>query len=190
MEQDVSGNGESIMAIVRFKCLKCAQCCRNLFKDYNGITQGLGLSLEEINLFSDNLILPQAGIGWGISGPKHITGYQLNVNTCPHLSENKSCRIHEKRPAVCRAFPLISAGIDTLVADSDDCTFVREIEKKIGLLDNIFPLTQKKFEAPNEWQAISTINTQLMNPIINHPNDAQVLWLFDLKTKEWQISQA
>jgi Fe-S-cluster containining protein len=179
------------MGKIKFKCLKCAHCCRNLFKDNEGITAGLALSPEETKLFPDNLVSPHTGIGWGNSGPKYIISYQLNVNVCPHLSEDNSCKIHDERPAVCRAFPLISIGwIGTSIADPADCTFVRETEKKIGSLDSILPMTPKKFKAPVEWQAISVLKPRLYRAFSEHATDAQVLWLFDLKSNEWQIKRA
>lgn len=180
------------MVKIVFKCLRCGRCCKNLFKELEGALSGLSLSHDEKNLFPNNLVSQQTGIGWGLSGPKHIVNYQLNVNVCPQLSQNNLCKVYYKRPLTCQAFPLtaMGLGISATIASPKDCSFVEETERKKGSLDNLLPMTPKKFRAPKEWQAIAKINRQLRKSFEDNPMDARVLWIFNLKNKEWGISRA
>lgn len=180
------------MTKIVFKCLQCGRCCRNLLKEdkIDGLLYGLALSLEETKLFPKEAASSQIGIGLGYSGPKFVIQYQLNLNVCPHISKNNLCKTHDSRPLACQAFPLISLGpIGTTIAAPEDCTFVAQIERKIGSLNGV-PMTPKKFRAPKEWQAISKINKRLMKSFSDHIADARFLWGFDLKSREWQITRA
>jgi len=134
------------------------------------------------------LVSPQTGIGWGLTGPKHILDYQLTVSACPHLSKDNLCKIYNKRPLACQAFPLIWTGPSgTTIADPSDCTFVKEIEKRTGSVINMLPITPKKFRGPKEWHAIGEKSRLMRKSFADHLNDIQVLWGFDLGHKEWQI---
>jgi Fe-S-cluster containining protein len=179
------------MAKIVFKCLQCGRCCKNLFRDVEGALVGLGLFPDERKLFPKKLVSPQTGVGWGLSGPKHILDYQLNVSACPHLSKDNSCGIYDKRPLACQGFPLIWTGPSgTTIADPSDCTFVEEIEKKMGSLTDMLPMTPKKFRGLKEWQAIWERSRLTINSFTHHLMDVQVLWGFDLRNKEWQILRA
>lgn len=175
------------MAKIVFKCLRCGRCCRNLFKEFEGQLHGLSLFSDEKKLFPNKLVSPQTGIGWGLSGPKYVVNHQLNVNVCPHLSKDNLCRVYDKRPLACQAFPLIAMAPWTI----GDCTVVEEIERKIGSLYNLLPITPKNFRASKEWQAIAKMNSQLIESYARaNVMDGRVLWGFDLKNKEWQILRA
>ena len=79
----------------------------------------------------------------------------------------------------------------TSIADPNDCTFIEETEKEKGSLNNILPMTPKKFKGPEEWQAIGKINEQARKSITTYPSiDRRVVWAFNLKNKEWQILMA
>jgi len=180
------------MAKIDFKCLQCGRCCKHLLVETEYGLAGLSLFPEEKNLFPSELISPNVGIGWGIpSGPKHVTTYQLNVSGCPHLSKGNLCDIHNKRPLVCQAFPLrLRERREAHIANSSQCTFIEEVEGKIGSLNRILPMTSKEFIAPKEWRVINEIRNLIDSSIIDHPMDARVLWVFDLKNREWQIATA
>ena len=93
------------MAKIVFKCLRCGHCCRNLLREFDGDLKGLVISPNERKLFPKKLISPRVGIGWGLMGPKHVVSYQLDANACPRLSKDNLCKIYNKRPLVCQAFP-------------------------------------------------------------------------------------
>jgi len=176
------------MTEIVFKCLQCGRCCKNLLREIEGTLVGLGLFPDERKLFPMELVSPQTGIGWGLTGPKHILDYQLTVSACPHLSKDNLCKIYNKRPLACQAFPLIWTGPSgTTIADPSDCTFVKEIEKRTGSVINMLPITPKKFRGPKEWHAIGEKSRLMRKSFADHLNDIQVLWGFDLGHKEWQI---
>ena len=94
------------MAIVDFKCLQCGRCCS--FQSNGGPNKVTGISLfpRERNLFPEDIINPQVGIGRKPSDKKFkIIAYQMFENTSSLLEHNK-CTIYERRPIACRAFPL------------------------------------------------------------------------------------
>lgn len=177
------------MEKIVFKCLKCGRCCRTLLKDVNGILRGLGLTIEETRLFPTELISPGMGIGYGeIDKPKFVLQYQLNVNECPHLSENNLCKIYQERPLACSAFPLISMGPHgTVIAKPTDCRFVEEYELKYSPLNTF--LSPQEFIAPVEWSARFETDEQLKKMFQQHIKDVTPLWDFDLGTKEWIITR-
>jgi Fe-S-cluster containining protein len=179
------------MQKIKFKCHKCGRCCDNLFKEEFEITNGLALSPDETSLFPPELISPSKGFGVGRVGPRIIVSYQLNVKTCPHLSENGNCNIYEKRPTVCKVFPLISIGpLGTNLAQPEDCLFVEKLENKIGSLGNFVRLTPKNFKAPEAWNALAKMNARANGSFQANIEDARMLWSFDLKDNQWKIMAA
>ena len=181
------------MVKIIFKCLRCGRCCRQLLVDMTfieGGLSGLSLSITESKLFPKKFISPQTGIGLERSGPKHVLSYQLNVNVCPYISEDNLCKIYSSRPLACQAFSLRSLGLfGTTLADPADCSFVEQAEKKFGSLTGI-RMTPENFKAPEEWKAVAEMNKRIMKSYLDHFEDARILWFFDLKSKEWQISRA
>ncbi|HSQ49219.1 MAG TPA: YkgJ family cysteine cluster protein, partial [Candidatus Deferrimicrobiaceae bacterium] len=93
-----------------FRCSECGTCCRDIFDDRGGDKRGLTLTADEALLFPENLIAPLAAFGF--EQPETIFLHQLKVKDCPLIDQNK-CMIYEKRPLVCRAFPLSQGGYST-----------------------------------------------------------------------------
>jgi hypothetical protein len=155
----------------------------------NGILYGLLLQSEdEAKLFPRELIFPSAGVGTDQNaplGPKRILSYQLNADTCPHITEKNTCRIYEKRPLVCRTFPLISMGqIGVTIAEPQQCLFVETTEKERGSLTKLLPLTPKKIEAVSEWVSAYLMDCST-NSLIQFRLSGETIWKFDLANKEW-----
>jgi len=176
------------MTKVVFECLQCGDCCRDLLRETASVLQGLSLSLDEKKLFPKELVLPQMGIGYGVkdwSEPKYTILYQLEVGICPFISDKNKCQIYKTRPLSCRAFPLVSLGPYGTVT-AENCRFIKNIEQKLGikLCETVTP---KDFCAPDEWQARTKIDERIKQSFIDHLPDAKVLWMFNLKTKEWEI---
>jgi Fe-S-cluster containining protein len=148
----------------------------------------LALALDETKLFPEEYVSPSYGMGYGGKDrPKHVILYQLNVSECPYLFEGNLCKIHDKRPLSCRAFPLESAGpFGTIVTKPAYCRFVEDYIRKQGPLNTQFK-TPEEFIAPEEWAAISKINEQVREKFIEHRRDAELFWSFNLKTKKWEI---
>ena len=99
---------------IKFECLKCGECCRNMhIKTDLGragwVTLGLFIMPNERKLFPAEIVVPLYGAGVkGRSRPRPdvIYAYQIAEPTCPHLEADNSCAIYPVRPIACRAFPL------------------------------------------------------------------------------------
>ena len=165
------------MNIIKFQCKKCGTCCRNLMEDRNyiDIHNGMFLTAREIRLFQRKLISPHFAIGK--NKPRHIISYQLNVTVCPHLTEKNKCRIYDKRPLTCKAFPLevISAEL-TL---SLKCPIVNSHMKD-------------KVRAPwklltTEIDAVQRSRKYISNRCQKYGKASSKLWDFDLRTKSWKV---
>lgn len=171
---------------IEFDCLECGHCCRNLLKKVEGKIVGLSLSPSEAKLFPRELLIPEMGAGRKSSRkPKTILSYRLNSEVCPHLSDNNRCKIYERRPLTCQAFPLITMGpIGTTVADADGCKFVEKFEKKYGTMEQYFPLIPENFKAKQEWDAVQRINRRIMSGF-KKLRKRDVLFRYDMKNKKW-----
>lgn len=152
---------------------------------------GLSLKLEEFKLFPPEIVSPQFGVGTRTSlKPRHILSYQLNVNVCPHLTEDNNCRIYNNRPLSCRAFPLISLGpIGTTIADAKDCKFVEQHEKKHGsFLTHLYPLNENNFKMDIGWSAIYQIVDNIKRKLfkaLRRKRDR--LMKYNLRNNKWEI---
>jgi Fe-S-cluster containining protein len=148
----------------------------------------LGLFGEEKDLFPSELVSPHVGIGWGnSSGPKYVVSYQLNVNDCPHLSAGNVCKIYDRRPLVCRAFPLrLGQERDTQIASA--CAFVEEVGKRVDSLSGS-QLAKLRVMSGKELRAIDAMNRLIDKPLVEHPVDARVIWVFDLRSKAWHVAR-
>jgi Fe-S-cluster containining protein len=101
---------------LNFECKKCGYCCKTLLEYEGGVLMGLALlTEEEKKLFDEKDISPAFGFGNEIS-PTQIASYQLNLAKCPHIAENNRCKIYDKKPLACRAYP-ITSNIGRNVAD-------------------------------------------------------------------------
>lgn len=152
--------------------------------------QGLSLFQHETKLFPKELVLPSQGIGLNKDGtsPKHIIQYQLNVETCPHLSSTNKCRIYEKRPLMCRSFPLKSSDEWGLTATIRvNCRSFKEIQEQIDEPLN-FLFTESNFQAPREWKALQKRMELIDQMWTEHLLDTRFFWAFDLRSKQWVIA--
>lgn len=174
------------MAKIVFKCLQCGRCCRSHLKEVDGALAGLGLFAEEKDLFPSEFVSPHVGIGWGApSGPKYVVSYQLNVNDCPNLLPCNVCKIYDKRPLVCRAFPLrLGQERDTQIASV--CAFVEEVGKRVKSLSSS-QLAKLRVMCSKELLAIEEMIRLIDKPIVEYPVDARVIWVFDLRSKAWHV---
>jgi Fe-S-cluster containining protein len=89
-----------------FNCKKCGFCCRTLLEYENNQLMGLAIFEEERKLFNEKDVVPQRAIGK--DKPIEILSYQLKLAICPHISKENKCLIYDKRPLVCKAFPVTS----------------------------------------------------------------------------------
>jgi Fe-S-cluster containining protein len=172
------------MSRIVFECLKCGNCCRHLFdEDEKFGVMGLTLFSKETKLFPSKFISSQFGVGLneGGTGPKHVVLYQLNVDTCPHLSENNECGIHQKRPLACRSWPTSFKSFDS--NKSLRCRFMEEkgAKEREQLVFSPFLYAPKEWEAYGKFKEVRRKLLQKKYPLFI----TKVLWIFDLKTKKW-----
>lgn len=157
---------------MEFNCVKdCSQCCieREYYpsKKYGKI--GVLIlpnekprieALAKENGIHVNIV-PRIGTSDDLLGPKNIIAYQMmgkekNGNTCPFLeteSESRSphggytCKIYQKRPLACKAYPLIETTPITLdqkckfcqTCNTADSNLNSEIESLIMIKSQMNP---------------------------------------------------
>lgn len=94
-----------------FECLKCGNCCRNFGSD--GSFSGLPLFEWEKEEFEKiakekkiNLEIKPTNILFDKMSKEYVClTFSMKNQPCPFL-KNNVCSIYEKRPIVCRSFPL------------------------------------------------------------------------------------
>ena len=171
---------------IKFHCLNCGQCCRNLLKENEGMTLGLTLTKDEAKLFPQNVISPAHGRGKNSLSVNPITMYQLNVGECPFLEKTKKCRIYANRPLTCRRFPLVySSGPMSNVALGSVCKFIKQVETNIGYALN-FLFTPDTFVSDDCWKAHLQFARIMEYSGIDAQLEQMKIYNFNLKTKEWE----
>ena len=165
------------MSSTFFECKKCGACCRNLFDDSCGITVGMFLTPEETALFDRSLVSPF--YAFGVNNPKKIISYQLNVDECPHINGNNECKIYDRRPLTCRAFPveILDATRNTI---SRRCPTISSMIKEGEVSEDIKNLD-------NEIDVASKMYRWRLNRIPKYLRKGLTLFWFDLKTKKWVV---
>jgi Fe-S-cluster containining protein len=165
---------------MEFNCVKdCSQCCieREYYPSKKFGKVGVLILPEEKDRIEalakefglDVTILPRIGVSYqNLEGPEKIIAYQMmgkepNGNTCPFLdtdSHKRSphggyvCRIYDRRPLACRAYPLIESEPITL---DSKCKFCQNNQTADSNLDcEIESLIQIKTKmttnAPTIWR--------------------------------------
>ncbi|NLE03308.1 MAG: YkgJ family cysteine cluster protein [Crenarchaeota archaeon] len=152
-----------------FICLQCGTCCRNLIENRNGRSSGITLTKNETSLFRSEIVVPK--IALGMYGPEIFLFYQLVVNCCPYIDEKNQCKIYEKRPLICRSFPIISGAI------SNKCQVYSY--RKVGLTyDEPYKMTL-------QLAANNKLEKYFQNQIKKNFKKGIKLWEYDFSTKHW-----
>jgi Fe-S-cluster containining protein len=141
--------------------------------DDQGVTRGLSLLPDEVQIFSKDFIEAAIGIG---EHPKsrdfEIILYQLTTDACPKLKE-KGCSVYKIRPVSCRQFPLSL-----------------NIGKDEGLLLG-YDLNCPSILACNSTTIQNTMRSEIKAAEKHFNNQVRILreenrvWIFDLMTKRW-----
>lgn len=152
-----------------FECQRCATCCRNLLEEKAGILRGLTLTEIETPLFPADMVAPKFAVGE--TKPESIILYQLVVNSCPHVTKENSCPIYEKRPLMCRSFPIVAGAI------SNRCRVFNF--RKIGVSYD------EPFHMKEQLQASDRLTKHMKTVIRKKYKKGLRLWEFDLITKRW-----
>jgi uncharacterized protein len=159
----------------KFSCIEsCSDCC--IYREYYPSIEygktGVLILPKERSKIKDQIriadievkILPRLGIGKNRKGdgPKRILAYQMmgknaDGNLCPFLeidSPQKSphggfkCKIYEKRPLACHAYPVLQENDNTVKLDGK-CQFCQKFSApydKNTLRDEIEALNKIKAE--------------------------------------------
>lgn len=93
--------------MANFDCSRCGACCTNIIGKSGELEFGIYLEPKDIDNFSPESVFPLLGKGSSIE----ITAYQVGTINCPNYVEKEgkgSCQIYDKRPLVCKSFPVIS----------------------------------------------------------------------------------
>jgi len=156
-----------------FRCQKCGTCCRNLVKNVGNVTIGLFLTSKETHLFPSKLIFPQISVG--VNKPEKTIAYQLNVYACPHINDKNECMIYDKRPLVCKSFPLEITPIEVIM--HRECPVIAVLVKegearRIGW-------------SAVEIKANQKIRMYMSNRYERYFKVGLKAWTFDLRSKEW-----
>lgn len=137
----------------------------------------MGLALlteEEKKLFDEKNITPAFAFG-NEGSPMQIASYQLNLAKCPHIDENNKCKIYDKRPLACRAYP-ITSNLGRNVADLK-CPQVGKYSEN--------ELRQLMFSDTYE-EAINKVNGHVGSCFRKYGKKTKLM-RFDLATKKWKV---
>ncbi len=153
-----------------FECLRCGECCRKILnRDEDGFIRGLLLTEKEVQIFPKEAVAPKLAVG--LTEPKTVILYQLNMNPCPHLSSRNQCQQYSERPLMCRSFPIVAGAI------SNQCKVFSY--RKVGVLYN------EPYTMAEQLEANDKINKYIENGIKKYYRKGLRLWEYDLAAKKW-----
>jgi uncharacterized protein len=184
----------------KFSCIsECSDCC--IYREYYPSTEygKVGVLIlpdekQKIERYARETglaitILPRLGIGSNQSGsgPQTIIAFQLmgkesDGNVCPFLDlENSSrsphggfnCKIYDKKPIACTAYPVNSEDKGTVTLDNK-CKFC-----KVNKSDDMTACTRaSKYGLETEIKALRKIQKSI------HADDTTVLWRYATRIGE------
>lgn len=152
-----------------FECNRCGYCCRNILEVFEGVKRGLPLTEKETELFKSNFISPK--LGFGLNEPSIVVLYQLNVNVCPYVTNKNECEIYDKRPLICRSFPIVGGSI------SNKCRLFSY--RKVGVSYT------EPFSMERQLQASKKLDSYTINRLKKYFEKGIKLWEYNLLTNLW-----
>jgi Fe-S-cluster containining protein len=158
--------------------MNCGSCCKDLVVTIDRIASGLYLLPNELALFSDDIVFPCIGLdnSANLFNPEFIALYQMTANNCLYLTEGNKCGIYDKRPLVCRSFPLTLPQSKEISVPliSKKCRFMSKYSRrgKVAKVD---------FSGPEEERAFGEISRYFKEVL------GKYRWIrfFDFRTKLW-----
>ena len=142
-----------------FRCKGCGECCKHLVGKRFGMAI-LPETMRVLKAYSDKheLGFNPAPLTreYGV-----VTLYQFTQSECPfHDTHNKKCRVYERRPLVCRMFPLhpyavmTCFGLDRQVR-TDQVQFSPEMETAVklysALIDSKITSAHEVYDLNRGW---------------------------------------
>ena len=171
---------------IKFECLQCGRCCIDILIDALGSLKGPYLSKEEAEVFPPDTVSPSIGRGHDVDNIT-VTRYQINQAHCPHLIEDNQCQIYDKRPLVCRRFPLMfSSGNITNIAHGDDCKFISRKESELGY-HLYFYFRKHQFVCPSCWVAHDKEHALIKLHGIDTAMSRMNMYSYDLWHRRWNL---
>lgn len=181
MKEKASASKGFGMRTLKFHCLKCADCCRDLLKtvriEGTMFQEGLHLYPEEVkklnNLAHQYEVEVTIHPKWKASSTNKVIAYQLVNHSCPFLQGNM-CRIYSERPLSCRLYPRTSWGsIDS------GCRWVKKYGVDKSLKKREIIIVSRQLH-----EAFKKVNSKLYELILeNAPKRQLVLYNFKGKKK-------
>ena len=163
-----------------YKCINCGECCNRLLLDRQGVTKGLPLLPDEIDLFRKSEVSPAYAIG---DDPKagnfNVFAYQMNKMHCSHRKFG-GCVIWAYRPAICRSYPLIpTINQNNEIIKTLDFTCTALHKNKLNSNLNKTHLNTLSIQEENEnYPKIAQLTIKLVNNI-------DKAWFYDLHNNKW-----
>ena len=117
----------------------------------------------------------------GDKKPTTIIYYQLILADCPHLSEKNECKIYEKRPLICRVFP-VHPDLNRVVI-LPKCPQIAKYWTKAG---EMCPVIIEDDEVDS---AVTQIDILALTWRKECTEKGLRLWYFDLATRKWRLSK-
>lgn len=122
-----------------FHCHRCGHCCTHLSDRWDGDRQdgrfqalgdtpihrvptpgGLRMFSWEAGPFRDHTLHPMLVVPDGQREALVALAYEMEAERCPHYEDEAGCTIYDRRPLVCRAYPLLviqdEAGLSVAVS--------------------------------------------------------------------------
>ncbi len=152
-----------------FVCKRCGLCCRNLLETKGGVQRGLPLTEKEATLFPSEFVSPKLAVG--VAEPKIIVLYQLNVNVCPYINNQNTCKKYENRPLMCQSFPIVAGDL------SNKCTVFSYRIKGISY--------NETFSMKDQADASNKFTLYLSNRIKKNYRKGLRVWEYNLATRSW-----
>ena len=127
------------------------------------------LTKKETALFESKDVAPQFAIV--PIEQKRIVFYQMKTSPCPHLNSQNKCRIYEKRPLICRSFPIMADYI------SSRCKVFSK-RKPGQIYQDVYPMIEMK-------EASKKISRYVMENFGKELKTGVQEWEYDLASRKW-----
>lgn len=144
-----------------------------------GIVSGLCLTEEEAKMFEPKLIVPYVAIG--DKKPTTVIFYQFILSDCPHLNEKNECKIYEKRPLICKVFP-INPNLNRVIL-VPKCPQIGKFGGKAGEMCPVI-IDDAVIEKASKEISIIFLSVQK-----ECKEKGLKIWFFDLSTRKWVVSK-
>ena len=156
-----------------FECLRCGTCCRSILQISNGIKRGIPLTEKEVRQFPSETVSPRLAVG--STRPETVILWQLNTNFCPNINSINQCQTYEKRPLICKSFPIVASAI------SNRCKVFSY--RKVGFSYS------EPYRMKSQLEASDKLSAYIKNRIKKHCLKGFKMWEYDLETNKWVNEQ-